>query len=158
MSPIAILILAAVAVMIVRQFKARAVRPAALAAVPLVLITLGAQGVAAHQLGTVALILLAANVVISVALGGLRGRSEHLWRSAGGATWRKGTPVTAALWAASIAARLIATIVAHALGVHSAAAGELELLLGISLAAQHVVIATRSGLIQHTGAPLHTVK
>ena len=79
-----------------------------------------------------------------------------MWRTSEGATWRKGTPVTAALWAASIAARLIAIIVAHTLGVHSAA-GELELLLGISLAAQHVVIATRTGLIHNPGAPLHTV-
>jgi hypothetical protein len=156
MSPIAILILAIVAVMVVRQFKARTLRPAPLVGVPLVLIALGVQSLHVHQLDTVAAALLAANVVISVALGTLRGRSEHVWRTPAGDTWRKGTSSTAALWAASIAARLIATIVARTLGVHSAAAGELELLLGISLAAQHAVIATRAGLIRDMVVPSPT--
>lgn len=152
MSPIAILILAGVALMVARQFKARALRPAALVAVPLVLVALGAQSVASHRLGMVAVGVLAANVAISLALGALRGRSERVWRTPDGTTWRKNTATTAVLWAASIAARALAVVIARALGVHGNPAGELELLLGISLAAQHAAIAIRAGLFRHAPA------
>jgi hypothetical protein len=51
------------------------------------------------------------------------------------------------LWAGTVVARVAAAGAAVALGVHTPFGGELELFLGISLAAQYAVVAARCGLI-----------
>ena len=143
MSPLALLIIAAVLLVIVRQFQPRPIRPLGLIAIPAVLLLLG------HYTGSLAVVvaLLAADLVLSVVLGYVRGESERVWRAADGAAYRRGTRTTAALWGVSIAARVAASLAASPLGVHAARANDLSLLLGASFASQHVVIARRAGLL-----------
>ncbi len=146
MTPITIIILAAIGLVVVRQFQAREMRTGPLVAIPLLLIGLGIEAFAGRPpIGALGIALFAANAAVSVGFGAWRGHSERIWRTANGAAWRQGTTATAALWAASIASRLIAVAVARALGDHSPATGQLELLLGLSFAAQHAVLAVRSG-------------
>ena len=153
MSPIDLIVLAGVSLLVFRQARPRAVRPVALVAVPVVLVALGTPVVLAGPLGAAAIGLVAVNVVISVGFGVLRGRSERLWRSADGVIWRRSTRRTAVLWLATVAARVAAAGAAVALGVHTPFGGELELFLGISLAAQYAVVAARCGFVGR-GAPL----
>lgn len=146
MSPLALLIIAAVLLVIVRQFQPRPIRPLGLIAIPAVLLLLGLRG---HYTGSLAVVaaVLAADLLLSVVLGYVRGESERVWRAADGAAYRRGTRTTAALWGVSIAARVAASLAASPLGVHAARANELSLLLGASFASQHVVIARRAGLL-----------
>jgi hypothetical protein len=153
MTAIDIILLAAAGLAIARQFQARQLRPAALVAVPVVLVALG-FGSLLHQppAGAGAAMLFAASVALALVLGAWRGRSERLWRGADGALWRRATVATAALWAASIAARLLALAAARALGEHTPLGGQLEIFLGLSLAAQHAVLAVRGGALPRIAA------
>ena len=153
MSLIALIVLAGVSLAVYRQARPRPLRPAALVAVPVVLIVLGAPVVLGGPLSTAAIGLLVVNLVVSVGFGVMRGRSERLWRAADGVIWRSSTRRTALLWAGTVLARVAAAGAAVALGVHAPLGGELELFLGISLAAQFAVVAARSGLVGR-GAPL----
>jgi hypothetical protein len=112
-----------------------------------VLVALGVPVVLGGPLSPVAIGLLAANLAISIGFGLVRGRSERLWRSSDGVIWRRSTRRTAMLWAGTVVARVAAAGAAVALGVHTPFGGELELFLGISLAAQYAVVAARCGLI-----------
>jgi hypothetical protein len=143
---VTVIILAVAALVVFRQFQARTVRPGPLVAIPLALVGLGCQSLLTQPpSGGRTISFLAANIVISVALGAWRGRTERIWRTADGATWRQGTAVTMALWIVSIAARVVTIPVGHAFGAHAVAGSEIELMLGLSLAAQHLVIANRAG-------------
>lgn len=154
MTPITLIILVAICLVIVRQFQARTLRPGPLVAIPVMLIGLGVQAFSANpptNAGGVALF--DASVVASVIVGVFRGRSERVWHTADGATWRQATSLTAGLWVASIATRVIAVLVARSIGDHSPATAQLELLLGLSFAAQHTVLALRAGLLRGLLAP-----
>ena len=154
MTPITIVILAAVVLIVARQFMARPMRTLPLVAVPLVLVGLGLQGTLAHHLGATGAVLAGVSLAVSAGLGALRGRSERVWRTADGTLFRQGTKVTAGLWLLSIAIRLVAVGLDRAAGVHTPTGPALELFLGASLAVQHAVIASRAGLI----GPLGTLR
>jgi hypothetical protein len=113
--------------------------------VPLLLVVLGALAIGErpphHEEADA---LLVASALVGVALGVARGGSERVWPAADGAPMRQGTRTTALLWLLSIAVR-VATIPLLRDAGAPAAAGQVELVLGISLAAQHTVLIARSG-------------
>jgi hypothetical protein len=154
MTPITLIIIAGIGLVIVRQFQARELRTGPLLAIPIVLIALGLQTFSAGPPTTAAgIAVFAVSVLVSIGVGVLRGRSERIWHTANGAPWRQATSRTALLWAASIAARVVALLIARAAGDHSPATAQVELLLGLSFAAQHAVLARRAGLPHRPLAP-----
>jgi hypothetical protein len=129
-----------------RQFRRRTVASRSLVLVPIVLLGLGVQGVLHGDPNTVAVESLLVGGGVAVVLGAARGASERVWNEDD--TWfRQGTKRTALLWLASIAARVAVAAGARALGGHVDLITDVELALGISLAAQHLVIARRAGLL-----------
>jgi hypothetical protein len=147
-----ILVAAAIALAIYRQFQARQLTGRSLLIIPLVLIGLGLEGLASvPPAGDLAIGVLAVNLLAGVGLGALRGRSVRIWQASDGSWWRKGTTTTLVLWVASIAVRLGIVAGARMLGVHDAtSAGALELAVGISLGAQFATIAYRAGLLSNS--------
>jgi hypothetical protein len=149
-----VLVVAAIALAIYRQFQAREVTSRGLLVLPLVLIGLGLHGLASvPPTGDLAIAVVALDLLAGAGLGALRGRSVRVWQASDGRWWRKGTAATLALWVASIAVRLGIVAGARALGVHDAtSAGALELAVGVSLGAQLAMIAYRAGLLTGVAA------
>jgi hypothetical protein len=153
-TPITLIIIIGICVVITRQFQARELRTGPLVAIPLLLIGLGLQMFSANPPTTVmGLVLFGASVVLSIGFGVLRGRSERIWHTTNAAPWRQATTQTALLWAASLAARILTAQIAPAVGDHTSATAQLELLLGLSFAAQHTVLAYRAGLLRDLLTP-----
>jgi hypothetical protein len=143
-SLITLVVLLVAGLVIARQFRPRPMRAVPMVAVPLVLAALGAQALlAGPRVGDAGIAILAFGAVVAAILGLLRGRSERLWTSDAGAVLRQGTRLTALLWLAALAVRVATVPVEHAVGDHVAVGAQLELLLGLSLAAQHAVLFTR---------------
>lgn len=148
MTPTTLIIIAAIGLAIARQFQARELRVAPLVMIPVILISLGIPTLAAAApTTTFGIALFLASVPVSIGLGVLRGRSEHVWHATDGKAWRRATVTTGLFWAASIATRLVAVVLARLAGDHSSMSAQIELLLGLSFAAQHLVLASRAGLI-----------
>jgi hypothetical protein len=139
-------ILAAVilAAVIWGQMRTRLVRPHALVIVPAVLAYIGISNLMQHppHAGS-ADVAIAASIVTALILGVARGAVTQVWQSERG-LMRKGTALTLVLWAVLIAIRLGIAAVARAAGVDTAVTeGEFPLFVGVTLAAQNVVISLR---------------
>jgi hypothetical protein len=137
------LIWAAVAVVVIgRQFVPRAIRPAALVVLPLVLGAVGLQAVVeAPPQNLLAFAIFAVDAVAGVGLGLARGASVRVWRTADGVWMRQGTPLTLGLWVASIAIRVgLAAIDRTAVPLN-----EITFFLALTFAAQNLVLWLRTG-------------
>lgn len=130
---------------IYRQLGRRPVEGRQLAVVPLVLAVLGLYNLNKQPPATSAAVAaLVASLAGAVVFGLARGRSMRVWQEAG-SVLRQGAPLTAVLWIVSIALRIAIGAVAHRSGVaQSVTVGELPLFLGVTLAAQNLVIWTRA--------------
>ena len=136
---------ALVVFIIYRQLMRRPVEGRQLVVLPLVLAVLGLYNLNRQPPATSAAITaLVASLAIAVVLGLARGRSMRVWRDVG-SVLRQGAPLTAALWIVAIALRAGIGAIAHRSGVaQSVTFGELPLFLGVTLAAQNLVIWLRA--------------
>ena len=130
---------------IYRQLRMQPVEGRRLVVFPLVLAVLGLYSLANKPPATsAALIALVASLASAIVLGLARGVSMRVWRDAG-SVLRQGVAITVALWIIAIALRIGIGAIAHRDGVaQSVTVGELPLFLGVTLAAQNVVIWMRA--------------
>lgn len=109
------------------------------------------------NLSYTAVVYLAIDVVVSLALGALRGVFIRVFER-DGAMWRQGTVVTVMLWVAAIGIRIVIGVFASNAGVGNVSVAGLELALAASLFGQNAVVAlrgTRQGLTFATDASRH---
>lgn len=139
---VTILIAAVLIVFIIyQQVRTRPLNPRQLVVLPLFLAALGVVNLNQHPPASAAAGgALAASVIIAVVLGIARGITTRVWW-ADGVLLRKGTVITLVLWVVSIGLRLLIGLVARRGGVPlSVTTGEIPLFLGVTLAAQNLVI------------------
>jgi hypothetical protein len=142
---VTIVIAAVVLVFIVyQQMRSRPIQSRQLIVIPVILALLGIANLQKHPPdSTAAAVALAASVITAITFGVGRGMTLQIWR-AKAVSMRKGTGATLALWVTGLALRIVIGIVADRSGVPtSVTTGELPLFLGITLAAQNVVIWLR---------------
>jgi hypothetical protein len=134
-----------IAFIIYQQIRTRPINPRQLVVVPLFLGFMGVTNLNNHVPdSTAATTALGASVVTALLFGVARGITTHVWR-ADGALLRKGTTVTLALWLMGIVVRIAIGVVARREGVPlSVTTGEIPLFLGITLAAQNILIWIRA--------------
>ena len=127
-----------------QQVRTRPINPRQLVIPPLILAFLGITNLSGHPPDSAAAdAALAASVLTGLVFGVARGISTRVWWS-NGELLRKGTTVTLVLWAVAIVVRLLITVVARRQGVAaSVTTGEIPLFLGITLAAQNLLIWRR---------------
>ncbi len=153
MSPLSLLLVAAVLVWVVqRQFVGRFVATRRTLTVPLVLGVLGLFSIAqAHvEWTTAALGWIAVDLVLTVVLGLARGCAIHLSLRDGYLYQRGGVP-SLALWLLSIGARVLVAVLASGTPAGPAVEATLMLTFGISLGVQGLVLLAR---VQADGRPL----
>jgi len=140
--------IALVLFIIYRQLVKRPVESRQLVVLPLVLAALGLTNLNHEPPATSAAVsTLVASLASAVVFGLARGVSVRVWQEAG-TVLRQGTAITLALWVIAIALRIGIGAIAHRDGVaQSVTFGELPLFLGVTLAAQNVVIWMRAQAI-----------
>jgi hypothetical protein len=145
------LVLALVAFLLYRQTIARPVVARRLWLLPGILAVVGVVVIGNVNTGTLsstALTWIGTDLVISLALGAIRGCFVRIYER-DGVMWRQGGVITVSLWLVAIAARVGIAYFAGKAGVGNVSEAALELALAASLLAQNAVIAirgTRQGL------------
>jgi hypothetical protein len=99
--------------------------------------------------GATAIVALAVEAAIGFGLGLLRGVTIHVYEKAGH-LWFRYRPLTLAVWAATIAVRVVIALGTHAVGVNLPTTGAILVSFGLSLFGEAAVIATRA---QRLGVP-----
>ena len=137
----------AVALLVIyRQCTAQPLRGRPLIVLPVLLAVMGISNLAQQPAtAPAAIAVLVANAVIASTLGLWRGSSIRVWRDATDTILRQATLLTLALWLVALALRALTATVGHASGLAgSVSVGELPLFLGITFAAQNLVVWTRA--------------
>lgn len=116
-----LMIVAVVAIVVVRQFRARAIntdRRWWLIPVILAVVALREPGIldAHHHAESAAL--LAVETLIGVATGAGWAWTTRIWRASDGVVWTKSTKASGAVWAAGISLRIGVYALSAALGLH----------------------------------------
>jgi hypothetical protein len=104
------------------------------------------------QLGhpaAIAILTLVVEAVIGFGLGLLRGITIHVYERAGH-LWFRYRPLTLAIWAATIAVRVVIAVGAHLIGVNLPTLGAILVSFGLSLFGEAAVVAVRA---QRLGVP-----
>jgi hypothetical protein len=101
------------------------------------------------HLDTMSIAGLVVEAAIGFGLGLLRGVTIRVYEKAGH-LWFRYRPLTLAVWAATIAVRVVIAFGAHAVGVNLPTAGALLVSFGLSLFGEAAVIAVRA---QSLGVP-----
>ncbi|MFE5401453.1 DUF1453 domain-containing protein [Streptomyces sp. NPDC056580] len=117
----ALVIVAVVAVVIVRQFRARAIstdRRWWLLPVILAVVTLREPGILDDHRPTASVALLAVELLIAAVTGAGWAWTTRIWTEPDGAVWTRGTKAGAAVWIAGIALRAGVFALGVASGVH----------------------------------------
>jgi hypothetical protein len=147
-SPLTILLaVAAVGYMLWSRMKGQPLQAKKLLVMPAILMVLGVTdltGSSAPHLTAKDIAFLVASAGISAVLGAARGATIELYPSQG-ELWQRYRPVTAGLWLALIAAKLILMVIAGAAGA-SAGGGTSTLLLslGISMLCEAAIVGPRA--------------
>jgi len=146
------LLWAAVAVFVIaRQFMVRAIRPAAMLGLPVVVGFLGAQSLlASPPAGPTAVLLLAVNLGLGAAMGLVRGVTVRVWQDPAHGWFMQGTLLTLVAWLVSIGLRLGLGLADHG----SFSTGEIGLLLGVTFGAQSLVVWARVAGVLPAGVPV----
>jgi hypothetical protein len=137
----------AVAILVIyHQFTAQTLRGQAMIVLPVILAVIGISNLTRQpSLAPTTMAVLVVNVLIASTLGLWRGTSIRLWREGTDTILRQATLLTLVLWLVAIALRALTAIIGHASGVASSVSfGELPLFLGITFAAQNLVVWTRA--------------
>jgi FtsH-binding integral membrane protein len=139
---------------IYQQVRTRSINPRQLVVLPVFLAILGIVNLDKHPPASASAgTLLAASVITALVFGAARGITTEVWWSPDREQLRKGTTVTLLLWIAAIALRIVIAIIGHREGVPTnVSTGEIPLFLGITLAAQNLVIWQRAQATSMPGA------
>ncbi|WP_438297303.1 hypothetical protein [Streptomyces sp. HUAS TT7] len=142
-----------VALVVHRQERARTVRennhPALLGfltALGFLALALGVASVVRHRpLDAGAVTLVMASLVVGAGFGAARSRTVQVWRTPGGRTLCRDTPLTTILWFASVAGHFcIGTWIDRAAGAGSLGLSTLYLHLAVSLGVQGLLVRRRA--------------
>jgi hypothetical protein len=138
---IALIVVAAVIFVIVRQFLPRRLSDGRAWVVPLILFALGLSGLNGSDL-TATAGPLAISAAVAIGTGILRAMSFRLWLDGQGRAWAQGTLVTLGLWILLLAARVGLTVAFGAVDPTASAhlASELPLIAGLTLGVQFLVL------------------
>lgn len=137
-----LVIVAVVALVVVRQFRARQVdadRRWWLVPVILAAVALREPGVLDSQHYTAAALLLGVELLIGLATGAGWGWTTRIWVEPDGAVWSKSTKASAAVWAVGIGLRVGLVALGSLMGVHQDSAA---LMLGLA-----ATLLVRSGIL-----------
>jgi hypothetical protein len=135
---------------VVRQVQGRFVAVSRMFVLPAVLVAVGLDSAVGIAWSGTAVAAVAGELVLTAALGAVRGAFVHLTLREG-YLYRRGGALGLALWVVSIGARVLVELGASALGVGTAATATLTLSFGVSLAAQFLVLLRR---VRADGRPL----
>jgi hypothetical protein len=102
----------------------------------------------------VAVALLAASLIISVAVGCARGAFTRVWVGPDGRIRSRGSLVTIGLFLALIASKFVIGAIADRLGIHEASLGEVLVMISVSIAVQAQLVWRRAQLLGRAG-PVH---
>jgi hypothetical protein len=141
----AALVLALVVFLLYRQTVARPVVARRLWVLPGILAIVGVAVVAnvnKGQLSDTALEWIGIDLVVSLALGAVRGCFIRVYER-DGVMWRRGGVITVSLWLVAIGVRVLIGFLADNADVGNVSEAALELALAASLLAQNAVIALR---------------
>jgi hypothetical protein len=130
-----------------RQMHAHQITREGLIKLPLIFAAVGVLGLGTQDIPTdaAAAVYMAVSLALSVSLGIWRGAVIPVWRNAAGDWMSQGNRLTITLWILLIAAKFAMGTVASITGWFPATGtGEIFLFLGISFAAQNVIVARRS--------------
>lgn len=139
---VTILIAALLLVFIIyQQLRTRPINPRQLVVLPAFLAFLGIVNLNQHPPSSAAAAtVLGVSVVTALVFGVARGITTQIWWSEG-QLLRKGSTVTLLLWIVGIGLRLVVAVVARREGVaNNVTTGEIPFFLGVTLAAQNLVI------------------
>lgn len=126
------------------QMRSRPIVPQRLALIPVILVIIGLIQRGSVVPGTglgVGILLL--GLLLAVGFGVARGRVATVWRGSGDQLWRRGGRLLLALWVVSIVVKLGVDLGGSHVGA-PIPGGDLFLELGVTLAAQNVVLLMRS--------------
>lgn len=149
-----------VTLVVMRQFKARRAKENSSARLVLILGLIGIVEIVnarrGYSIGAVTWTWIIASLVAGAGLGALRGATVTLWRDPQGVAWRKGTPLTAALWVVSFVAHLALEVgINHSTKATSLGASSILLYLAVTLGVQREIVRWRaSALPIHATSPL----
>ncbi|MGW7543602.1 DUF1453 domain-containing protein [Streptomyces sp. NPDC054770] len=138
----ALLIVAVVVVVIVRQFRARPIdtgRRWWLLPVILAVVALREPGILDAHHRTASALLLATEMLVGLVMGAAWAWTTRLWTETDGVVWTKSTKASAAVWFAGIAARVGLYALGAVVGVHQDSAA---LMLGLAL-----TLLVRAGIL-----------
>src|SRR4051812_48586419 len=145
-----VLVALVLAWIVVRQVRGRYVAPGRMVVLPAILVVLGLGSAASIAWTGLAVAVVAGELVLTAALGALRGALTHLTLREG-YLYQRGGGLGLALWVVSIGARVLTEVGAAAIGLDAAAKATITLSFGVSLAAQFVVLSLR---VRADGRPL----
>jgi hypothetical protein len=138
---------------IARQFMPRAIRPAAMLGLPLVVGFLGVQSLlASPPPGLAAVLLLAVNLGLGAAMGLVRGVTIRIWHDPGQGWMMQGTGLTLVAWLVSVGLKLGLGL-AHAATLSSS---DIGLLLAVTFGAQSLVVWARMAGVLPAGVPVRS--
>ena len=148
------LLWAAVAVFVIaRQFMVRAIRPAAMLGLPVVVGFLGAQSLlASPPAGPTAVLLLAVNVGLGAAMGVVRGVTVRIWQDPAQGWMMQGTLLTLVAWLVSIGLKAGLGLVDHS----AFSSSELGVLLAVTFGVQSLVVWARMAGRPPAAAPVRS--
>ena len=135
--------LAIAALVIVRQFSTRRVLSSWTVIPPLGLLVYGLTGLG--TLDATGFALLGVNVLLAAGFGVARASTMRIWSAANGQVLMRGTPLTLALWALTIGARLAVYAVERGVGLGLPSTGAALLIpAAVTLGAQTLATYVRS--------------
>ena len=144
----ALLVLAAVSYVLASRWRGRPIESRRLLLLPAVLSAYGLlqfTGASSRGLRAVDVTLIAAGLVVSAAMGVVRGMSVSVFVR-DGRPWMRYRFTTLMLWVATVAVRLAVAVVSNAIGASGATRGPAILLsVGVTLLAEGAIVA-RKGL------------
>ena len=134
-----------------RQSHAHTITRTGLVTLPLILAGIGVLVFTIEDIprDAAAAAFVASSLMLSVVFGLWRGAVIATWRDDGGMWFSQGNPLSFARWIAVLAAKFVIGIVASVNGWFPISTGEVLLFLGLSFAAQNVVIARRTIGLPH---------
>lgn len=141
-----LLVLAAIGYVLVSRMKGQPVNARRLLVLPGVLTAIGAlqlAGVMSAGFRPLDAVLLAVGLLVAAGLGVARGATVAVSIRDGG-PWLRYRPATLLLWAATVAVRVLLTLLAHSTAMVAASGPAVLLTVGITLFAEGAMVAGRA--------------
>lgn len=155
----ALVVVAIVALVLVRQIRARRVAEGRrwwLLPAVLVFLALKEGGLVDRHHEAASVALLAAEIVIGTGMGTVWAFTTRLWRDEAGVAWSKGTKATAVAWTGGILLRVGLGALAVMMGVHEGSGATL-LALAATLLIRSGVLVWRANTLESTARPVTAI-